>query len=277
MSPGDGHDPRMPGRVVGIAAAIGVMVAGILLLGPGLAPWSEAFPGTPVDLLVPPEEPIAAEAGVFRMRPGDLAADPDAQRRPEAHPRTLRMYRALRAYPGAPPRIPHGLTDEEFRAGRCNVCHEKGGYVARFAAYAPVTPHPELFGCLQCHVPDDALVGREFPRQTSGRDVCLQCHILDRAPPLWVELDWAPRPWPELDGAALEGSPPVVPHGFQLRQNCMACHVGAGAVEEIRTDHGDRANCRQCHVAVDDFPGDGPTDEFTRPAAASEPMAGGER
>ena len=76
--------------------------------------------------------PISEEADVFRTGSQDLALGPDLERRRPAHPRTLATYRALRAYPGAPPRIPHGLTREEFRTASCNTCHERGGYSDRF-------------------------------------------------------------------------------------------------------------------------------------------------
>jgi nitrate reductase (cytochrome), electron transfer subunit len=270
VSQGDqGHG--MPQRVLGIGAAIAIMVAAILVLAPGLVPVRDAPPESPGGPLVAPGAAIRAEADVFRLRPGDLAAAPDAERRPEAHPRTMSMYRSLRAFPGAPPRIPHGLTEEEFRGGRCNVCHERGGYVGRFAAYAPVTPHPELSECLQCHVADDALVGLDFPDKSAPGQVCFQCHVLDAAPRRFAAIDWPTPAWPELHAPALPGGPPPIPHASQLRENCLACHMGAGAIEEIRTTHPERANCRQCHVPT-------PVDavEFTRPGASAARVAGGE-
>lgn len=261
----------MPGRVLGIGSAVALMVAVILVLAPGLVPVRGGLPAPAGGPLVPAGAPIRAEADVFRLRPGDLAAAPDAERRPEAHARTMRMYRALRAYPGAPPRVPHGLTVEEFRDGRCNVCHERGGYVARFAAYAPVTPHPEMNACLQCHVADDALVGLDFPDKTVPGQVCYQCHVLDAPAPRFAALDWPTPAWPELSRATMPGAPPPIPHGSQLRENCLACHVGAGAIEEIRTSHAERASCRQCHVpaAADEA-------EFTRPGPTAARGAGGE-
>ena len=51
-----------------------------------------------------------------------------------------------RAYPGAPPTMPHP------RAGReaCLSCHgQNGGSPVR-------TPHPERVACLKCHAPQDA-------------------------------------------------------------------------------------------------------------------------
>jgi nitrate reductase (cytochrome), electron transfer subunit len=265
-----GEPGGLPLRVVGIIAVVAGMVGATLLLGPALLPGADEPAAPPPGSLVT-GPPIPAEADVFRLRPQDLAAAPDVDRRREAHPRTMSMYRALRAYPGAPPRIPHGLTVEEFRGGRCDVCHERGGFVARFAAYAPVTPHPEMGACLQCHVADDALVGIDFPDTSAPGQVCFQCHLLDRQPPTFAALDWPAPAWPTLHSPALPGGPPTIPHGSQLRENCLACHMGAGAVEEIRTTHPERANCRQCHV-----PGvEAGNGEFTR-SAASGRVAGGD-
>lgn len=205
-----------------------------------------------------PGKPIAAEAQVFRTRPGDLALSADLTRRRPAHPRTLATTRALRAFPGAPPRIPHGLTRDEFRSTGCNTCHERGGYAVRFEAYTPVTPHPEFTDCLQCHVGNDALIGIALP----GSDLdarCRQCHTPGVANTPFIPLDWRALAWPRLNQAALVGSPPTIPHDLQLRGNCLACHMGEGAVEQLRTTHPERANCRQCHV-----PASSDTETFTR-------------
>jgi nitrate reductase (cytochrome), electron transfer subunit len=262
MTPGE--DRQLPARVVGIGSAIVLMVAAIVVLGPVVMPPEASRPAAPDPQLTPAARPIAAEADVFRMRAAELAADPLATPRVEAHPRSVAMHRRLRAYPGAPPRIPHALTTEEVRGGHCNTCHERGGYVERFAAYAPVTPHPGFSQCLQCHVPDDRLVGLPFPHG-DGEQVCAQCHVLDAPAPMFVALDWAAPAWPEPGQAALPGAPPAIPHELQLRGNCQACHAGPGAIEEIRTTHPERANCRQCHVAAARAEG------FVRPGTGGGP------
>lgn len=204
-------------------------------------------------------EQIASEAGVFRVMESELGVTPSFVGGSTAHARSLDMYRRLRAYPGAPPRIPHGLTEEEYRRSSCNPCHLRGGWVARFGTYAPVTPHPEYASCLQCHVPQDGLVGRAHPI-TDNSTVCAQCHIDPDAPPeTFVELDWEPAAWPATNVQAMPESPHRIPHDFQTRSNCLSCHSGPGAVTELRTDHPERVNCRQCHVQVLDdigpFPG----------------------
>lgn len=194
------------------------------------------------------ERPIALESGVFRLDVAELGVAPSVLGDRTAHARTLEMYRRVRAYPGAPPRVPHGLTDEEFRGGGCNVCHRRGGYVARFGTYAPVSPHPEFETCLQCHAVADTLVGIALPRAQSGES-CSQCHVdPDAAAPTFVAHDWVSTEWPAVGQSALPESPPSIPHGPQLRDNCLACHSGPGAVREIRTDHPERLNCLQCHL-----------------------------
>ena len=67
--------------------------------------------------------------------------------------RTLKEFYSRRAYPGAPPVIPHAVEKDGIIADRCLTCHENGGYVQSFKAYAPVSPHPEKENCRQCHVP----------------------------------------------------------------------------------------------------------------------------
>lgn len=162
--------------------------------------------------------PMEAEAGPFRAAP---ALVKDA---PVASARHLESYYKLRAYPGAPPYIPHEVQGEAaMQAQACNQCHQAGGYVAKFSAFTPLTPHPEYLNCRQCHVTQSK--ARPFKANN------------------WVKV--AP---PLLGRSALPGGPPRIPHSLQLRGNCVACHSGGGAVAEIATSHPERGNCRQCHV-----------------------------
>lgn len=236
-------------RVLGIGSAAAVMLAAVLVVGPVLVPGEEP-PRHPQVVRPEPQPPIVAEADVFRTEPAALAVPPAEERPRPGRARTLASYRSLRAYPGAPPRIPHELTADEFRLARCGTCHARGGWSERFGAYAPVTPHPELTSCLQCHVTDGPA-------------------------PDFVALDWVAAAWPEVDGRALEGSPPWIPHGFEMRADCLACHGGPAAVAEVRTTHPERANCRQCHVPASSE--DASAGEvFTRPLDRG-PGPGGDR
>ncbi|MBI5550533.1 MAG: cytochrome C [Desulfobacterales bacterium] len=137
--------------------------------------------------------------------------------------RTLPEYYARRQYGGAPPFIAHKAMDEPSEAVTCLACHEKGGWTAELKRHTPLTPHPEKSACRQCHVP-----------QTEA--------------PLFVENLWLSVSPPKLGRAYLPGSPPPIVHSLQMRENCIACHVGPAAVEGIRVTHAARGNCRQCHV-----------------------------
>ena len=140
--------------------------------------------------------------------------------------RTLASFYALRAYEGAPPFIPHEIEEDRDMGGEhCLTCHENGGYAPKFNAYTPVTPHPDLINCRQCHNPgrvDGTFKGSTF----------------------------VPIEKPSLNATALSGSPPAIPHQLRMRENCLACHAGPGAAKEIRTTHPERINCRQCHAVT---------------------------
>ena len=201
-----------------------------------------------VNAPIPASGPILAESEVFRTHAGVTAIPPGARRTRDAHTRTLARFRLLRAYPGAPPRIPHGFTADEFRTGACTTCHQRGGYSPRFDAYVPVTPHPEMPACLQCHVGRDEVTGVSLP-DLDPSTICRQCHVPGAARLTEGLVDWRPLPWKAP--AVASGFPPLIPHDSFFRGNCLACHSGPSAVAEIRTDHPDRYDCRGCHVAAD--------------------------
>jgi cytochrome c-type protein NapB len=259
------RNPRHPGLALGIfllGSAVTATVAVIVAVKRAPAPRGPPEPGpVAVAFLAPPAEPIAAEAQVFRTSPGMMAIEPEARRQREAHVRTLETLRYLRAYPGAPPRIPHELSPDEYRTRACKTCHERGGYSGRFAAYVPLTPHPEMGMCLQCHVGDDGVTGGSLP-SSDPNSRCPSCHGSGGAPRAYASttLDWRTTAWPKLPRRTPDQSPPPIPHDLQFRGNCLPCHAGPAAVAEIRTTHPEWANCRQCHVAPDLEAG-----EFTRP------------
>jgi cytochrome c-type protein NapB len=209
-------------RLIRIGIASALMLAAVFVVAsslrvanePAVLPL-EGDAGTPS---------IPTETGVFRLsqmgrRYLDTPATP-------ASGRTLDTFYARRAYPGAPPIVPHPLADaSSFGGSTCLTCHRDGGWVEKFGAFAPLTPHPELASCLQCHVPSS----ESAPFRAST---------------------YLPPPAPVIHRAALPGSPPPIPHQLEMRDNCLACHAGPAAVREIRTTHPERVNCRQCHVAA---------------------------
>jgi cytochrome c-type protein NapB len=222
---------------------------------------------TPTETRVPladaPAQAIAAEAGPFRTRPRMFAIDPMEDPERPAHPRSLATYRSLRAYAGAPPRIPHGLTPAEFQTGGCRTCHERGGFSQRFGAYVPVTPHPEMGACLQCHVGDAQLMAIPLPGlDPSAR--CRQCHAPGATRWRDSSVNWVPLTWPRVSTVTRGQNPLAIPHGLEMRGNCLACHAAPSGVAEIRTSHPERANCRQCHLS-----GAAGSGEFTRPNHAA--------
>ncbi len=137
--------------------------------------------------------------------------------------RTLNYYYSLRQYPGSPPFLPHELTDEKGADFVCLSCHERGGFTQSMNRFTPVTPHPQHTYCQQCHV--------KMVTQS-----------------LFKGIDWESVQPPVLGRSELPGSPPAIAHSIQMRENCIACHVGPGTVVPIRVEHPMRGNCRQCHV-----------------------------
>ena len=269
------REPSAPGWWVLLLFLIGSGVTAIAAVNAAVKRAS-ARPAAPLPVVVPtlavPAESIAGEVQVFRTPPSMMAIAAAARREREAHPRDLETFRYLRAYPGAPPRIPHELTPEEFRTSACKTCHERGGYSLRFHAYVPLTPHPGDGECLQCHVGADELMAIPLLSPDSSRR-CHQCHGPGGRPHAFKEdlPRWQPAPWPRVVSDTQPGTPPaVLPHDLQGRGNCLACHAGPGAVAEIRTRHPERADCRQCHVSSD--PGEAP---FSRAESGARDSAGG--
>ncbi len=140
--------------------------------------------------------------------------------------RTLNYYYSLRQYPGSPPIIPHDMADKKGADYECLSCHERGGFAQEMNRFTPVTPHPQHTACQQCHMKTQDLV-------------------------LFQDIDWVSVLPPKLGRSALAGSPPPIAHPIQMRENCIACHVGPGSVVPIRVEHPMRGNCRQCHVPAE--------------------------
>ncbi len=137
--------------------------------------------------------------------------------------RTLNQYYSLRQYPGSPPYITHEQFDDKGIQLECLSCHEKGGFAKAMKSYTPVSPHPQ-------------------------HTYCIQCHVKPQTDKLFKGHDWVSVNRPKLGRSALPGSPPPIVHSLQMRENCIACHVGPGTVVPIRVNHTMRGNCRQCHV-----------------------------
>jgi cytochrome c-type protein NapB len=132
-----------------------------------------------------------------------------------------------RLYDGAPPVIAH----EDFGI-ECTRCHAAGGIEIEGVGYAPPLPHGDTQGL-------------------SDESRCRQCHVFAVADGVFVENDFVGLRQDLRVGRRLHvDAPPTIPHKVFMRENCVACHTGPAAREEIRTSHPERVRCRQCHVPV---------------------------
>ena len=129
-----------------------------------------------------------------------------------------------RAYDGAPPTVPHPVDQLDYPS--CVACHAEGLMVE--GRGAAVISHEGLTSCLQCHVVmRDPLEGRG-----------------DVAPDF--ESDFRPLESAGHGHTAWAGAPPTIPHPTTMRERCDSCHGSLG--EGLRTRHGGRQSCDQCHA-----------------------------
>ncbi len=157
------------------------------------------------------------------------AATPDKPVPPELKRAALHARAGRRAFDGAPPTVPHPVTQDSSAA--CLACHGQGLQVKdRFASKIS---HPVLGGsCTQCHV---STAGAFTAAEAALYNAPLAENSFQgsEAPPN------GPRAWP--------GAPPVIPHRTLMRNDCMSCH-GPNGLFALRTPHPDRQSCTQCHV-----------------------------
>lgn len=206
-----------------IAIITACMIAAILVVGSLISMIEDkGIQSSETTHLLGHGEYLPNEAGMYKgllnfARFGKLTV-------PGANERTLDKVYSRRMYAGAPPQIPHPV-HADFAEDKtdCLSCHTKGGYVKLFNAYAPVTPHPQFLNCRQCHL----------PKQSDS---------------LFKQTTWTSVAPPPIDQRQIAGGPPFIPHGLQMRENCLSCHGGPSAAKEIRTTHPERVNCRQCHL-----------------------------
>ncbi len=207
----------MKSRLFMIGMCALLMLGAIYIVGTTLYEEGKSIPISTV--VTDPTPSIPIERGVFAKSDEALSF----QQMPESN-KQLNNYYQNRAYPGAPPSIPHALISEKGIGGKdCLQCHQNGGYAEQFNAYAPITPHPELLNCKQCHLP----VKTELTFKSTH---------------------WEKITAPEIHQIAMPGAPPVIPHDLEMRNNCLSCHAGPSAPKEIRVSHPERVNCRQCHL-----------------------------
>jgi cytochrome c-type protein NapB len=207
---------------------LGIISIFVLLFIAFLVNWTYSYYEGREEAYIPDQEQeeildIPSEKKVFER--SEFALDYLNMPVDEVHQRSLETYYDNRAYNGAPPSIPHAVKEKISVGGMdCLQCHQNGGFVEKFNSYAPVTPHPEMINCRSCHVEQKTI--SEFAKNNFYK-----------------------KPAPVVGkNNALPGSPPAIPHQLQMRENCLSCHAGPSAAKELRIDHPERINCRQCHV-----------------------------
>ncbi|MBV1923494.1 MAG: nitrate reductase cytochrome c-type subunit [Flavobacteriaceae bacterium] len=208
---------------------LGIISLFVILFIAFIVVWNYSYQTGLEEAYVPIDETnssipiIPSEKGVFER--SEFALDYANMPYDDKHKRSLSSYYDNRAFYGAPPSIPHEISDDKtVGENACLKCHQNGGFTEKFNAYAPVTPHPEMVNCRQCHVTNNT------------ESLFVSGSYQDFSAPIAGTNN------------ALLGSPPVIPHQIQLRENCLSCHAGPSAPIEIRVSHPERINCRQCHV-----------------------------
>ena len=134
----------------------------------------------------------------------------------------LSMRQKTRAFNGAPPTIPHPIT--ELSAESCVACHLNGSLSTTLRV--PKMSHTLLSNCTQCHV---GTASSNMPNA-----MAIANHFVGLAAP-----ESGPR--------AFLGAPPQIPHATLMRTDCLSCH-GDTSYRGLRTTHPWRQNCEQCHT-----------------------------
>lgn len=167
---------------------------------------------------------LAGAAVVGCSAGSDRVAVPD---RPGAVKTSAAVRAERRLFDGAPPVVPH----ENFQI-ECVSCHDAEGLEVPDVGFAPPSPHEETRGM-------------------SAISRCAQCHVYSGTAKPFVANTFVGLRQDLRRGARLNDlAPPTIPHKTFMRENCLACHSGPAAREEVRTSHPERARCRQCHLPV---------------------------
>ena len=164
----------------------------------------------------------ATYAGLAAELVDGVPRDSVSDRRQRAEAVARRAER--RAYDGAPPRVPHAVTERDLD---CVGCHGSGAELA--GRVAPPMSHDPLPSCTQCHVPMVASLpgATQTPRFASNFEP-----LASRGP----------------GTRAYEGAPPTIPHPTLMRERCATCHGPMGH-RGLQTPHPYQVACTQCHAA----------------------------
>jgi cytochrome c-type protein NapB len=152
-------------------------------------------------------------------------AEPPKPAVPEPLSDARKARAKTRAFYGAPPVIPHDVDDETNAA--CMECHYEEQDDGSLLSMS--VPHDRFTNCRQCHVTQEP--------------------ALPKSVAVSLETSWKGLAEPGTGSRAHAEAPPVIPHKLFLRERCLACHGEEGLTEGVATEHPERSNCRQCHVA----------------------------
>jgi nitrate reductase (cytochrome), electron transfer subunit len=144
----------------------------------------------------------------------------------EARAAALARRATRRAFEGAPPTIPHPVS--QGSGVECRACHEHGAEVA--GRIAPAMSHPWMSMCTQCHVPETHVLG-----------------VHSESAAATVDSDFVGHRRNEGSVRHGLGAPPQPLHGRFLRERCLSCHGPSGA-PGLQTSHPERTICEQCHA-----------------------------
>ena len=132
------------------------------------------------------------------------------------------MHRAAnRAFPGAPPTIPHPISARSSGL-ECKACHLSGAAIG--AVVAPAMSHQPFVSCAQCHVPQ----APDLPNRANDGSVAdrgrgqlrlAAATVANR----FIALHSAVAPY-----RANRVSPPQIPHATFMREQCQSCHGVSG-------------------------------------------------
>ena len=178
----------------------------------------------------PHEANVKAYDGAFAVLRAMLPSLTDpVTKTPQEYQAAIAARNSRRAYDGAPPVIPHRVT----QSGQldCLVCHEHGAVIA--GKIAPMMSHERHDSCTQCHIEAD-----------NARMVTLE--------PFAVESGFEGAQAQGVGERAWPGAPPTIPHRTLMRTQCGSCH-GVAGLHGLRTPHPDRQSCTQCHGPSADF------------------------
>ncbi len=205
----------------------------------------------------PHEANRGAYEGAFQVLHDALPSMSEpVERTPEDYAAAIAARRERRAYDGAPPVIPHAVT----QSGQmdCLACHQHGAKIGE--TIAPMMSHALLENCTQCHAEAD-----------NSRVTTL--------PPFSVENEFVGARSPGPGERAWPGAPPTVPHRTLMRSQCSSCH-GVAGLNGLKTPHLQRQSCSQCHApgaALDQRRSDFDPSAVARQSDTAEPSAATER